>query len=101
MRGVHPGHVRRKSWRAAKKRLTVAHRAMKACSKTRRIPHSAILPIKKWGGEVSGSAIQELDGMRRTTGQVYGHGHIAPDVFGAIHPELDPVGKAAFMPLGR
>ena len=39
--------------------------------------------------------------MRQITKQVYEHGHMPSDVFGAIHPELDPMGKAAFMPLGR
>eukprot|EP00959_Pyramimonas_sp_CCMP1952_P310353 6495088-Pyramimonas_sp.AAC.1 len=53
------------------------------------------------GGEVSGFTVQELDGMRRITKQVYGHSHMSPDVFGAMHPEIDPLGKIAFMPLGR
>eukprot|EP00959_Pyramimonas_sp_CCMP1952_P263876 5518317-Pyramimonas_sp.AAC.1 len=79
----------------------MAFRAMKALRQTRRILHTATLPMKKWGGEVSGFTTQELDGMRRITKQVYGHSHMSPDVFGAMFPEIGPLGKTAFMPLGR
>eukprot|EP00959_Pyramimonas_sp_CCMP1952_P171581 3585716-Pyramimonas_sp.AAC.1 len=61
----------------------MAFRAMKADRPTRRILHTAILPRRKWGGEVSGFTVQELDDMRRIAKQIYGHSHMSPDIFGA------------------